>query len=224
MREVEFALDDDEYYGTVDEIHTEYWVIDGLRFELCRNRRLKGHQSQRLCRGEFVRNASGENYLLEVEFADSEIIGVVEKSTDYWIVNGIRFEVLPNSKIEKGIKVGDFVEVEFGRNQAGEYILLEVEFDDSEIYGVVDEIHTDYWIVNGIRFKCGQIRRLKRASKSATLLRWSLGAIRLANTSCWRLNTKMITTVLMLATAMAITAAMVMKWLALWTKSIPIIG
>ena len=64
---------------------------------------------------------------------------VEEIHTDYWIVNGIRFEVLPNSKIEKGIKVGDFVEVEFGRNQAGEYILLEAEFDDSEIYGVADE-------------------------------------------------------------------------------------
>ena len=155
LREVEFALDDDEYYGTVDGIHTEYWVIDGLRFELLPKSKIeKGIKVGDFVEVEFVRNASGENYLLEVEFADSEIIGVVEEiHTDYWIVNGIRFEVLPNSKIEKGIKVGDFVEVEFGRNQAGEYILLEVEFDDSEIYGVVDEIHTDYWIVNGIRFE-----------------------------------------------------------------------
>ncbi|NLN69338.1 MAG: hypothetical protein GX142_00915 [Chloroflexi bacterium] len=172
LREAEFAFDDDEYVGSVDEIHTEYWVIDGLRFELLPKSRIeKGIKVGDFVEVEFVRNASGENYLLEVEFADSEIYGVADEiNTDHWIVNGIRCEVLPNTKSEPGIKVGDYVEVEFVRNQAGEYILLDVEHedaynssdagyghhrhggDDDEMVGFVDEIHSDYWVINGIRF------------------------------------------------------------------------
>ena len=185
LREAEFALDDNEYYGTVDEIHTEYWVIDGLRFELLPKSKIeKGIKVGDFVEVEFVRNASGENYLLEVEFADSEIYGVVDEiHTDYWIVNGIRFELLPNSKIENGIKVGDFVEVEFVRNQAGEYILLDVEHedaynssdagygynrhggDDDEMVGFVDEIHSDYWVINGIRFNLLPKSEIERGLK-----------------------------------------------------------
>ena len=145
-----------EFLGIVNEIQPDYWVVNGIRFEVSATARIEpGIEVGDFVEVEFVRNNRDEYILREVEFAldDDEYYGTVDEiHTEYWVIDGLRFELLPKSKIEKGIKVGDFVEVEFVRNASGENYLLEVEFADSEIIGVVEEIHTDYWIVNGHPF------------------------------------------------------------------------
>jgi len=185
LLEVEFAfaldrqhqhrnrIKDHEIYGFVDEIHSDYWVVNGTRFELLPNSEIeRGIKVDDFVEVEFFLDKDGLYYLLEVEFADSEMVGTVnEIQADYWIISGIRFELIPGSQIEWGIKIGDLVEVEFVRNKAGQYYLLEVELeddykgtgngynhnhkycdDDDEMEGFVDEIHSDYWVIGGIRF------------------------------------------------------------------------
>ena len=152
--------EDLEATGTIEEFEMDYLVVDGMRYELTEETEL----GEDLEIGDFVKvkyYEEGELLIaleVEPETEEFEIEGYVEEYVmdEYIIVDGIRYELTTETEILEEIAVDDFVKVKYfleaDLNIALEVELLEEEYEEFEITGVVDEVGMDFLVVDGITY------------------------------------------------------------------------
>ena len=129
-----------EFVGPVETINNDAWVISGLDVNITSVTEIDdGIQLNENVKVEGWVDAEGVIYAKEIEKEgddngfgfdddDDELLGVVNDIQEsYWMINGLRFELTSTTEIDEEIAVGDFVEVEFYRNESGDYILLEID-------------------------------------------------------------------------------------------------
>ena len=69
----------------------------------------------------------------EMDYEEFELYGTVEGLTDDVLtVDGEDYLIMPESKIEEEIGVGDYVKVKFYEDDEGQFILIEAELEDED--------------------------------------------------------------------------------------------
>jgi hypothetical protein len=130
-----------EFNGYVEDITGDMWRISGYQIILTSATEIEGQISV----DDFVKveawvDDQGTIFAKEIELetvdemsfkGKYEVNGIVSEVGDgYFMINGMRFEVTPNSEIEEDIEVGDFVKVEGGMLGNGVFFIVEIEIED----------------------------------------------------------------------------------------------
>ena len=155
---VEFSgVDDDdsevEFFGIVESMGSDAWVIGGKNVAVTPSTEIKGG----IAEGDSVKvhvysDDAGALVAREIEPAEgdlddddsdvdddkgedeTEIVGVVESIEDgVWTIDGKAFVTLPGTEIEDSLSVGDLVEVHFSVDEDGSLVAYEIEASDDDI-------------------------------------------------------------------------------------------
>ena len=155
---VEFSgVDDDdsevEFFGIVESMGSDAWVIGGKNVAVTPSTEIKGG----IAEGDSVKvhaysGDAGALVAREIEPAEgdlddddsdvdddkgedeTEIVGVVESIEDgVWTIDGKAFVTLPGIEIEDSLSVGDLVEVHFSIDEDGSLVAREIEAADEDL-------------------------------------------------------------------------------------------
>jgi hypothetical protein len=144
--EIDLVHDTDEFefFGIVEEITDELWVIGEHSVLITPFTEIKGP----IVVGDMVKvhasfNAEGELVAREIELPEQdehqeddevEFVGVVEtQSEDGWWIDGQFVQISDQTEIEDDIAEGDLVKVEALRNDDGSLLALEIELEDDDL-------------------------------------------------------------------------------------------
>lgn len=132
-------VDDFEFTGFVEEMTPEYWLVSGHKVFITTNTEIEdgitiGHK----VKVEAWTDAAGSLFASEIDKSseydelemddDQKFIDYVEEITPtYWMINGLRFNITPETEVVGTIKVGDLVKVKFAVASDGSYYLLKVK-------------------------------------------------------------------------------------------------
>jgi len=130
-----------EFKGYVENVSGNLWIISGYQIIVTSATEIEGQISV----DDFVKveawvDDQGTIFAKEIEHetddemsykGEYEVKGIVSEVGDgYLMINGMRFELTPNSEIEDDIEVGDFVKVEGGMLGYGVFYIVEIEIED----------------------------------------------------------------------------------------------
>jgi ElaB/YqjD/DUF883 family membrane-anchored ribosome-binding protein len=130
-----------EFKGYVENVSGNLWTISGYQIIVTLATKIEGQISV----DDFVKveawvDDQGTIFAKEIEHetddemsykGEYEVKGIVSEVGDgYFMINGMRFEVTPNSEIEDDIEVGDFVKVEGGMLGNGVFYIVEIDIED----------------------------------------------------------------------------------------------
>jgi len=130
-----------EFNGYVENVRGNVWTISGYQIIVTSTTEIEGQISV----DDFVKveawvDDQGTIFAKEIQLetydeisfkGKYEVKGIVNEIGDgYFIINGMRFEVTSNSKIEGDIEVGDYVKVEGGLLGDGVFFIIEAEIED----------------------------------------------------------------------------------------------
>ncbi len=130
-----------EFKGYVENVSGNLWTISGYQIIVTSATEIEGQISV----DDFVKveawvDDQGTIFAKEIGHetddemsykGEYEVKGIVSEVGDgYLMINGMRFELTPNSEIEDDIEVGDFVKVEGGMLGNGVFYIVEIEIED----------------------------------------------------------------------------------------------
>ncbi|MDT8380857.1 MAG: DUF5666 domain-containing protein [Brevefilum sp.] len=130
-----------EFKGYVENVSGNIWTISGYQIIVTSATEIKGQISaDNFVKVEAWVDDQGTIFAKEIELetddemsykGEYEVKGIVSEVGDgYFMINGMRFELTPNSEIEDDIEVGDFVKVEGGMLGNGVFYIVEIEIED----------------------------------------------------------------------------------------------
>jgi hypothetical protein len=170
----ESALAEVEFIDSVVSIAPESWMVGSQTLAVVPETEIK----DAIVVGDTVKvhaisQADGSLTAREIELAsveagatsstseDLHFTGWVETiGPDLWVVGGTTFLLGPDTEIEGGIVVGDFVKVEAALQSDGSYLAREIKLADegdlpgekTEFFGQVTAMEPGTWIVGGLTF------------------------------------------------------------------------
>ncbi len=145
-----------EFFGVVEAIGADAWVIDGLTIFLTPATEIKGNpQVGDMVKVHAHRAEDGSLVAREIEPAEDddfddnddehgqeevEFKGKVEAMGDAsWTVDGVTVLVTSSTEIEEAIQVGDRVEVKAVADQDGNLVALRIELEDDDYDDMDDD-------------------------------------------------------------------------------------
>ena len=143
----EIGLDDDEdeneFFGVVESISAEIWLIDGTDVAINTSTEIKGNpQVGDLVKvhASFIEGVLTAREIEPAQFddmddddADDEFFGVVEAiEGNTWTIGGQLFTVTAETEIEDEVQLGDMVKVELETDTAGNIFVEEIELADDD--------------------------------------------------------------------------------------------
>jgi hypothetical protein len=170
------AFDDsgDEFTGIVEAISADSWQVSGQVFAFTAQTEVKDN----IVVGDpvkvhFVTNPDGTMTATEIELAlaetpddddsssslDQEFTGKVEAfSPESWTVNGLVFQVTPQTEIKDAIFLGDVVKVHYFANADGSFTAREIELagdnqahnSEKKLTGILEQISSTQATIGGV--------------------------------------------------------------------------
>ena len=138
----EGASGDVRFFGLVEDIQADHWVVAGVTFLVTTETEIK----DAIVIGDSVKveatpQADGTYLAHEIELEDqassadhTDFFGqVTAMDAASWTVGGLTFLVTPSTEIKDAIVVGDFVKIEALVGADGSLTALEIELEEDQI-------------------------------------------------------------------------------------------
>ena len=151
--------------GTIGEIATQYWVIDGQRVVIRSTTRIDQTAAQAEVGGWAIAHAviesDGQTVAQEIVVVrgpekapePQEFSGVIESFNEtQWTVAGQTVLISTTTTIEGSPTVGAVAHIQAAKYSDGRVVALSIQVETLEIVqfaGIIEEIQSDRWVVSG---------------------------------------------------------------------------
>ncbi len=112
------------------------------------------------------RNAQS-GHLQEVTFAG----GLTQMQPGEWLVGGVRVLISPEVSVSSQIQPGNYIEVHGILQPDGSVLASQVQERQVEIFGKLEAIGPNYWVVSGITVAVDPVTQLQASPKIGTMVR-----------------------------------------------------